>query len=218
MSLSKTEMETQNTEQESTVNTEDPAREFDGTIVEYTSFDDMNLKLKLLRGIYAYGWEKPSTIQQKAIMPLISGRDMIVQAQSGTGKTATYLLLCTRIVPDMKLCGVAGNRNILWALEYVSDHDETLRIFTQFHLSLVLIEMVSVQNQAAGSDNSNRTTTVLHLLIPLYKLTTVERHRARSVDHSNLRRRSPEATIHKFDGSSVVFRYHDLRGFNFRVR
>jgi len=45
-----------------------------------------------LRGIYSYGFEKPSMIQQKAICPTISGRDIIAQAQSGTGKTATFAI------------------------------------------------------------------------------------------------------------------------------
>lgn len=54
------------------------------------SFDDMNLREALLRGIYAYGFEKPSAIQQRAIIPCIQGRDVIAQAQSGTGKTATF--------------------------------------------------------------------------------------------------------------------------------
>lgn len=56
------------------------------------SFDDMALRSDLLRGIYAYGFEKPSTIQQKAILPTVSGRDVIAQAQSGTGKTATFAI------------------------------------------------------------------------------------------------------------------------------
>ena len=50
----------------------------------------MGLKEELLRGIYAYGFEKPSAIQQRAIMPCIKGHDVIAQAQSGTGKTATF--------------------------------------------------------------------------------------------------------------------------------
>lgn len=54
------------------------------------NFDDMNLKQELLRGIYGYGFERPSAIQQRAIMPCIRGRDVIAQAQSGTGKTATF--------------------------------------------------------------------------------------------------------------------------------
>jgi len=54
------------------------------------NFDDMNLREDLLRGIYAYGFEKPSAIQQRAIIPCIRGHDVIAQAQSGTGKTATF--------------------------------------------------------------------------------------------------------------------------------
>lgn len=57
---------------------------------ETTSFDDMNLKLELLRGIYSYGFEKPTPIQSKAILPMLTGRDIIAQAQSGTGKTGTF--------------------------------------------------------------------------------------------------------------------------------
>jgi len=62
------------------------------TFEKVDSFDNMNLKDALLRGIYAYGFERPSTIQQKAIVPTISGRDIIAQAQSGTGKTATFAI------------------------------------------------------------------------------------------------------------------------------
>lgn len=54
------------------------------------NFDEMNLKEELLRGIYGYGFEKPSAIQQRAILPCIKGHDVIAQAQSGTGKTATF--------------------------------------------------------------------------------------------------------------------------------
>jgi ATP-dependent RNA helicase len=55
-----------------------------------TTFDAMGLKEDLLRGIYAYNFERPSAIQQRAILPIIRGRDVIAQAQSGTGKTATF--------------------------------------------------------------------------------------------------------------------------------
>merc|ERR1711916_394467 len=56
------------------------------------SFDDMGLQESLLRGIYAYGFERPSAIQQRAIVPILTGRDVIAQAQSGTGKTATFTI------------------------------------------------------------------------------------------------------------------------------
>ncbi|KAG5030830.1 hypothetical protein JHK85_014812 [Glycine max] len=54
------------------------------------SFDAMGLQENLLRGIYAYGFEKPSAIQQRGIVPFCKGLDVIQQAQSGTGKTATF--------------------------------------------------------------------------------------------------------------------------------
>jgi len=59
---------------------------------EIQSWDELELDDKILRGIYAYGFEKPSPIQQKAIKPLILGKDVIAQAQSGTGKTATFTI------------------------------------------------------------------------------------------------------------------------------
>ncbi|GBF93533.1 eukaryotic initiation factor 4A [Raphidocelis subcapitata] len=56
----------------------------------FDSFDQMGLHENLLRGIYAYGFEKPSAIQQKGIVPFTKALDVIQQAQSGTGKTATF--------------------------------------------------------------------------------------------------------------------------------
>ncbi|KAI3655889.1 hypothetical protein MP638_006677 [Amoeboaphelidium occidentale] len=67
-----------------------------------SSFDQLKLKENLLRGIYAYNFEKPSAIQQRAIVPIISGRDVIAQAQSGTGKTATFSIGALQRI-DIKL-------------------------------------------------------------------------------------------------------------------
>jgi translation initiation factor 4A len=64
------------------------------------SFDDMKLKDKLLRGIYSYGFETPSKIQQIGIIPVISGKDSIIQAQSGTGKTGTFSIAMLQIVDE----------------------------------------------------------------------------------------------------------------------
>jgi translation initiation factor 4A len=52
----------------------------------------MDLKKELLQGILKYGFEKPSEIQQRGITPLIYKKDLIAQAQSGTGKTATFVI------------------------------------------------------------------------------------------------------------------------------
>ncbi|KAJ1935317.1 translation initiation factor eIF4A [Linderina macrospora] len=67
------------------------------------SFDDMELDENLLRGIYAYGFERPSAIQQRAIVPVLKGHDVIAQAQSGTGKTATFSIsILQKVDPDLK--------------------------------------------------------------------------------------------------------------------
>jgi len=67
-------------------------------VVVKPTFDSMKLKEELLRGIYGYGFEKPSAIQQRAILPIISGRDVIAQAQSGTGKTATFSVAILQLI------------------------------------------------------------------------------------------------------------------------
>lgn len=62
-----------------------------------TSWDDLDLKPELLRGIYAYGFENPSPIQKKSILPILNGKDVIAQAQSGTGKTACFTISSLQI-------------------------------------------------------------------------------------------------------------------------
>ena len=60
------------------------------------TFDGMDLPEELLRGIYSYGFEKPSAIQQRAIKPTMLGRDLIAQAQSGTVRRPLVDLLCEK--------------------------------------------------------------------------------------------------------------------------
>ena len=69
---------------------------------EYTriTFDEMDLKESLLRGVYSHGFEAPSSIQQKGILPVAKGLDVIGQAQSGTGKTATFAIGCLQRIDE----------------------------------------------------------------------------------------------------------------------
>jgi len=58
---------------------------------EIENWDDVEvMKSSILRGIFSYGFEKPSPIQKKALLSMIDGKDMIAQAQSGTGKTGCF--------------------------------------------------------------------------------------------------------------------------------
>ena len=59
-------------------------------ITIYNTWDELDLNPDLLRSIYSHGFEKPSPIQSKGIAPIKEGRDIIAQAQSGTGKTGCF--------------------------------------------------------------------------------------------------------------------------------
>jgi translation initiation factor 4A len=56
------------------------------------NFEEMGLDERIVHGIYSYGYDKPSRVQSRAITAVMTGQDCIVQAQSGTGKTATFVL------------------------------------------------------------------------------------------------------------------------------
>jgi len=56
------------------------------------SFDNMNLRPELLRGIYEYGFDRPLAIQGRAIVPVVKGHDVIVQAQAGVDKTSAICI------------------------------------------------------------------------------------------------------------------------------
>ena len=72
-------------------------------VKEVNVFDDMNLNDNLLRGIYSYGFENPSPIQCKAIPVMNTKKDLIAQAQSGTGKTGAFSIgILNNIDPDKK--------------------------------------------------------------------------------------------------------------------
>ncbi|KAK9795229.1 hypothetical protein WJX73_007303 [Symbiochloris irregularis] len=63
-----------------------------------TTFESILKKPDVLRGAFNFGFEKPSAIQQRAILPILEGRDLIAQAQSGTGKTSMIALtVCEKV-------------------------------------------------------------------------------------------------------------------------
>ncbi len=68
----------------------------------YQNFDSIGLRDDLLKGIYAYGFDKPSAVQQRAIVPIVKGRDVIVQSQSGTGKTCVFSVGALQVI-DLSL-------------------------------------------------------------------------------------------------------------------
>ena len=70
-----------------------------------SSFEGLQLKDALLRGVYQFGFEKPSAIQQRSIAPIVAGRDVIAQAQSGTGKTSMIAISLVQLLdPSLNEC------------------------------------------------------------------------------------------------------------------
>ena len=71
-------------------------------VKEVAKWSDIDLKDEVLRGIYAYGFENPSDIQKKAIVPMINKNDLIAQAQSGSGKTGTFTISTLQMIDVSK--------------------------------------------------------------------------------------------------------------------
>lgn len=67
------------------------------------NFEELNIDERILRAVSDMGFEEASPIQAQAIPELMDGRDVIGQAQTGTGKTAAYSIpMLQRIDPDLK--------------------------------------------------------------------------------------------------------------------
>jgi translation initiation factor 4A len=76
-----------------------------GVIECVQSFDDMGLDDEVLHGVYSYGFNKPSVIQQKAIVPLTKDINLIGQSQSGTGKTGAFVVGALQTVMNLRKRG-----------------------------------------------------------------------------------------------------------------
>src|SRR5262245_10483637 len=68
------------------------------------TFSDLGLKPELLRAIAEKGYDAPTPIQVRGIPPVLAGRDLLAAAQTGTGKTAVFVL------PILQQLGAASGR------------------------------------------------------------------------------------------------------------
>src|ERR1051325_9601479 len=69
-------------------------------------FDELGLKPALLRACESAGYEEPTPIQERAIPVLLTGADLIGCAETGTGKTAAFLLPTMQRMSERKRPGV----------------------------------------------------------------------------------------------------------------
>ena len=109
----------------------------------FNSWDDLDLNPELLRGIYGYGFEKPSPIQSKAIFPIKEGRDLIAQAQSGTGKTATFT------IGALSRINVSDNSN--QCLILAPTHELSEQISSVIHSLSIMMTGIRIKTIIGGS-------------------------------------------------------------------
>ena len=128
----------------------------------FKSWEDSHLALseKILRGVFSIGFEVPSPIQSKAIIPLIRGKDMLAQAQSGTGKTGAFVIgVLQSIISEQKNTQaiiICPTRELAMQIRDVL---KIISNFTNINLKL-LIGGTSVDN-----DYKFLTTTPPHIII-----------------------------------------------------
>jgi len=72
------------------------------------NFDSLGLRAELLRAVREQGFDAPTTIQQHAIPAVLSGRDVMASARTGTGKTAAFALPLLHGLADQR--AAAGGR------------------------------------------------------------------------------------------------------------
>jgi len=109
----------------------------------FNSWDDLDLNPDLLRGIYAYGFEKPSPIQSKAIYPILQGYDLIAQAQSGTGKTGSFTIGA--------LSKVIVSENTTQVLIMVPTHELAHQVTSVIHSLSAMMTGIRVKTIIGGS-------------------------------------------------------------------
>ena len=94
----------------------------------YDSFEseELGINESVLKGIFAFGYEKPSAIQRIGMKPIMDGRDSVIQSHSGSGKTATFIIgLLHRIVEEERTnqCIIISNTREL--------ADQTFKVFKE---------------------------------------------------------------------------------------
>ena len=122
--------------------------------------EDVALNVDLLRGIYMYGFEVPSEIQKKSIVPMISGRDIIAQAQSGTGKTGSFTVgSLQRVDPSFKATQVL----ILSPTRELAD--QTFQICEQMSKKMNIRVKLLIGGTSTDDDIKDLKGDVPHLVV-----------------------------------------------------
>jgi len=99
------------------------------------SFKELNLNSNLLKSIEAAGYDEPTAIQRQAIPLVLAGRDLMASAQTGTGKTAAFILpALQRLTTPSKVRGIGPRVLVLTPTrELAMQVNDNIRQFCRFN-------------------------------------------------------------------------------------
>jgi len=125
------------------------------------TFDEMGLCDELLHGIYGYGFEKPSVIQQKAIVPMTRNTDMIGQSQSGTGKTGAFVIGSLQTIANRREAEAGKGRRkcrivILTPTRELANQVHSVACDIGCHLDLKIVKCVGGTDPRQNQDELKR--------------------------------------------------------------
>ena len=125
-------------------------------IIDGWEDETLNLKKKLMRGIYSFGFEKPSSIQKKAILPFIKKnkngerRDIVAQAQSGTGKTGCFVVSALQIIDE-----TVSNTQAMIIAPTHELAEQTLNVVNQLGLYLKIKTQLLIGGKSVERDKKD---------------------------------------------------------------
>ena len=125
-----------------------------------STWEELNIDEKILRGIYASGYERPSPIQQRAIVPILNKRDVIAQAQSGTGKTACFVIA---ILGRIELTNVSTQAIILSPTRELANQTKTVVDTIGNKMTLLKVRLMVGGSSTDDSIHSNVTNP--HIIV-----------------------------------------------------
>ncbi len=111
------------------------------------TFDDFELDDDLLDGIDAIGFRSPTPIQEKAIPIILSGRDLIACAQTGTGKTAAFVLPLLQKILESNQTGTS-------TLIVVPSRELAIQIDQQIEAISYFVNISSIAVYGGGSGDT----------------------------------------------------------------
>lgn len=128
---------------------------------EVKTWDDLQIDSAILRSIYSHGFETPSEIQKKAIPPIKASRDLIAQAQSGTGKTGAFVI--------GSLSHVDVSKQTTQVIVLVPTHELVTQITAVFHSLSDYMDGIVIRKMVGGTSVTDEIqelrNTIPHVVV-----------------------------------------------------